>query len=471
MATSKSIPGVLEDTVKGEFAIRSAKGSRWTTVLFQPSKELAPNGDEEDEEHAEAESGFELLKVNPSLKRLVFTPRRLHSGSYSKRYAHIHTMELEGFVFEKPTTPEDVFGLLESLPVGFTRDPDFGLGLRKELCHIVVAVEDIQGINHLVISKKRPTSINGNTFVLKIAEFDQLRRAMNACHKQALKGAAEDKRNLAFNTLVHPLNPARYPERSRLQNERTIYRVLEASAKSKLSDKNQIAAVGVVTSNSAELAEHHPDVLMQLHRQIDLVNLDQLITRVGALIGKHGGESQWQRFFAANPFILSLAFGFPAVLFQQQVSVGGGKFSGVGQKIGDFIVTNVLTNNLALVEIKTPDTKLLGHTYRSGVYPPTQELSGAITQILDQRYRIQAELTQLKENSRQYNLERFSVECVVIVGTMPADVEQRKCFEMFRGALHGVSVIRSGSTGARHPTRRPGASVQPADRDRRAYEP
>jgi hypothetical protein len=159
------------------------------------------------------QAGFELFKVNPSQGRLVFTPRRLHSGTYSKRYARIHTIELEGFIFEDPRTPEDVFRLLESLPVGFTQNPDFGLRLRKDLRHIAEAIEDIQGINHLVVSKKAHTNVNKNTFVLKISEFDQLRRAMDASHNQALKVAAEDKRNLAFNTLVHPLNPTRYPER------------------------------------------------------------------------------------------------------------------------------------------------------------------------------------------------------------------------------------------------------------------
>jgi hypothetical protein len=102
---------------------------------------------------------------------------------------------------------------------------------------------------------------------------------------------------------------------------------------------------------------------------------------------------------------------------------------------------NALTNNLALNEIKTPGTKLLGHAYRSCVYPPSRELAAAITQILDQRYRFQAELAQLKENSRRLDKERFSVECVVMAGTMPVNTEERKFFEMFRGTLHGISVI------------------------------
>jgi hypothetical protein len=180
---------------------------------------------------------------------------------------------------------------------------------------------------------------------------------------------------------------------------------------------------------------------MDLHRQIELVNIEQLIMRVGDLIGKPTSEARWQRLFLDNPFILSLAFGFPVVLFQQQVSVGGGKFSGKGKKIADFIVTNELTNNLALIEIKIPATKLLGNSYRPSVYPPSRELGAAIAQILDQRYRIQVELSQLKENSRSYDIERFSVQCVVVAGTMPVDVEERKCFEMFRGTLHGVSVV------------------------------
>jgi hypothetical protein len=56
---------------------------------------------------------------------------------------------------------------------------------------------------------------------------------------------------------------------------------------------------------------------------------------------------------------------------QDQASIGGRKLSGSGEKIADFLVKNSLTNNTALFEIKTPQSKILNDKpYRAGVYTP-----------------------------------------------------------------------------------------------------
>lgn len=152
-------------------------------------------------------------------------------------------------------------------------------------------------------------------------------------------------------------------------------------------------------------------------------------------------EAQWQRLFIDNPFILSLAFGLPVVAVGDQLSVGGRTFVGTGEKIADFLVKNDLTDNLALIEIKTPETTLLGRPYRDAVFPPSTHLSGAVTQVLDQRYKLQAELNTKKANTRRYDLEAYAIRCVVIIGTMPEDPDQKKSLELFRNNLHDTLVI------------------------------
>ena len=136
-----------------------------------------------------------------------------------------------------------------------------------------------------------------------------------------------------------------------------------------------------------------------------------------------------------------LAFGFPIVKIGDQVSVGGRTLSGKGDKIADFLVKNNFTHNAALIEIKTPATKLLGKEYRDGICTPSSDLSGSINQMLDQRHKFQKEITALKDNSGVYDLESYAVSCVLIIGTIPDAKAHKKAFELFRHNSKEVLVI------------------------------
>ena len=137
-----------------------------------------------------------------------------------------------------------------------------------------------------------------------------------------------------------------------------------------------------------------------------------------------------------------MAFGYPIIKFSEQVCVGGRTFSGAGDKFADFIVKNNSTNNSALIEIKTPSTKLLGNNpYRGSVYTPSSEFSGSINQLLDQKYKFQKEIDSLKNNSRSYDLESYSVICVLIIGKPPEKIDQKKSFELFRGNSKDIEII------------------------------
>ena len=105
---------------------------------------------------------------------------------------------------------------------------------------------------------------------------------------------------------------------------------------------------------------------------------------------------------------------------------------------------NSLTNNIALVEIKTPKTPLLSNTaYRGGVFGPSKELSGAVTQALDQAHQLTTNLPTLKNNSRQWDLESYAVSCFVVAGrTPPADEPARqKSLELYRANSRSVFVV------------------------------
>jgi hypothetical protein len=101
-----------------------------------------------------------------------------------------------------------------------------------------------------------------------------------------------------------------------------------------------------------------------------------------------------------------------------------------------------MSNNIALFEIKTPQTSLLNKTaYRGGLYSPASDVVGAISQILDQKYELQKSIASIKESSRQYDIESYAVHGVLIVGRMPADPDRLKSFELFRANSKDVAVF------------------------------
>jgi len=160
---------------------------------------------------------------------------------------------------------------------------------------------------------------------------------------------------------------------------------------STLSKRDQRVAVRLVQDSIETLAESEPKMLMSLKSDIELVTLKQLIDRYQEMLKKGLSEGKWQNFFMENPFILSLAFAVPFMLVQGQAYVGGKRLNGRGGKYTDFLWASVTTGNLALIEIKRPETELLYQKpYRGDdVYGPSSDLGGAIAQVLDQRFKLQ----------------------------------------------------------------------------------
>jgi hypothetical protein len=153
-------------------------------------------------------------------------------------------------------------------------------------------------------------------------------------------------------------------------------------------------------------------------------------------------EGRWQALFNDNPFILNMAFGYPVIKVQEQASVGGRKISGTGEKITDFLIKNSMTSNTAIFEIKTPHTPILNKTpFRDGVYTPSTQLSGSINQALDQKYQFQMNIAQIKNSSRIYDIESYSVHCCLVVGTTPSEDDHVKSFELFRHNSKDVEII------------------------------
>lgn len=193
-------------------------------------------------------------------------------------------------------------------------------------------------------------------------------------------------------------------------------------------------------------------VLDQLAR-LDVQNLQQLNTLVGVTalknalvtwLGNEGNDDEkwWQGQLRANMFVLSQLFSFPIILVEQEAYVGGQTLARKQGNFLDYLVKNRLTENLALVEIKTPATRLLGQRYRPDIFSPSPDLAGAVQQVVNNRENLLKEFYGLRVRSGG-DIEAFSPPALVIAGHTDelADPTQRKSFELYRNGLRNVTVI------------------------------
>jgi hypothetical protein len=170
----------------------------------------------------------------------------------------------------------------------------------------------------------------------------------------------------------------------------------------KLSPSDADLLVSAAAGMIREVGERAPAQLLKLTEAVETVTLEAMIAHMRARIAEAHGEESWQKFLTENAFILRLAFGVPVLLFQGQATVGGRSYGGSGDKRSDFLLRAASTGNLSIIEIKTPQTELLGKKeYRGGIQAPSTELSGAVAQVLDQRWQLQRNNNQLADDYRR----------------------------------------------------------------------
>ncbi|MFN2576412.1 MAG: hypothetical protein ABR607_01845 [Pyrinomonadaceae bacterium] len=63
-----------------------------------------------------------------------------------------------------------------------------------------------------------------------------------------------------------------------------------------------------------------------------------------------------------NSFVLEQVFSWPCSIVKDKAYVGGKNVTNTGGKIVDFLLKNRLTQNAALIEIKTPTTRFSGQS-------------------------------------------------------------------------------------------------------------
>ncbi|MGC0793468.1 Shedu immune nuclease family protein [Pantoea agglomerans] len=409
-----------------------------TEVFYCPSlEELSSAGinTQSAEPYRKRIAEFNAQDSYISLSPIITLPE--HPEYLKPKYSKIETISIDASLFEAPETNEDVVACLEMhLPAGFVKDIRYGLGLTRDYRFIIGAIEKLTDSREIYINNKdTKEDADYDFFNLNIHDLNSMRRECDRITNRCRKVAQITKTRVMYN---HFANWLERPQQPLPDSNDAISKMMNL----KLSTTDKHAAMSLVAGDKTVVEQTDPVTLGQLRNDIELVSLERLIEDYKKLLEKNVREDTWQKLFNKNPFILSLTFGFPAIKISDQASVGGKKLTGDGEKITDYLIKNGVTNNLAIIEIKKPSTSLLNKTpYRDSVYSASTELTGSVTQVLDQCYRLEQNIASIKVNNRMYDIESYAIHCILIAGTLPEDEDQKKSFEIYRRNSRNVLII------------------------------
>lgn len=346
-------------------------------------------------------------------------------------------------IASSPDSEEQIKQILEDLPPTFTKDCDYGLGLAQPYRFIVEAVEDTSECTEIVISGNESTRADEETgaFYISHSDYESLRKMLNSTTELGRSAGRTVKETETYNFFADKFGlPKKALKLGRHRTRKLLTQAMHHDD-GNLSEGEQDDVINLVTQNMGSISETQPEKLVKLQSDLELVNLDNFIQAFDSRLRSSKGERDWQVFFERNPLILSLVFNLPIIMVQEQAFVGGRKLDGSGDRITDFLVKNTATDNVAIVEIKTPRTRLVGQEFRNAVYTPSLDLMSGIVQVLDQRYQLQQSIFSIKGQSRICDIETYAVECSLIIGSTPESDDKKKSFELFRRNLKDVQII------------------------------
>lgn len=159
---------------------------------------------------------------------------------------------------------------------------------------------------------------------------------------------------------------------------------------------------------------------------------------------ENSDEEFWQSFFTENPRIIAQAVPDHVLKLGHKCYVGGKSIDNQHGNIIDFLYVTHPNRNVVLVEIKTPQTRLIGAQYRTNAFSMSEELSGSIVQVLNYRDELCKNYYSLQSKSPDKQFSAHDPLCLVLAGNLAREnpnLNQRRSFELFRSSLGRVRVI------------------------------
>lgn len=201
-----------------------------------------------------------------------------------------------------------------------------------------------------------------------------------------------------------------------------------------------ITQTSSLDSLKRSLAELQDDNLQHLSTTLNIEKLQRMAALMKENLNNDSEEFWQTSIFKENQWVLAQVFACPCTIFADKAYVGGKGISNSGGNLCDFIYQNSLSQNVALIEIKTPCTEIIGNQYR-GTFSLSYELSGAVNQVLNYRDKLTKEYYTLCHQSSE-SFEVLAPKCVVIIGKMDSLSQgQMAAFENFRNSLNNLLVL------------------------------
>lgn len=177
-----------------------------------------------------------------------------------------------------------------------------------------------------------------------------------------------------------------------------------------------------------------------LNTAVNIRNLQLIKQEMEDNLGNDKEAGFWQGFFENNAWILAQLFHAPVMFFKGKKYVGGKCLNNHGGQITDYIYKNDLTDNIAIIEIKSPVKEIIASEYRQ-TYTFSKELIGAVNQLLKQRDIFNNNYHTL--NSQDENHFRAcNIEAILVYGKLEGlNNEQINAFERFRNELRSITII------------------------------
>lgn len=387
-------------------------------------------------------SGVRLIEVSPSGGHLKIYPTDTRPWSddfLGPKYSKIKSLVIAADV----EADADVDDILESLPSGFTKDYEYGLGLTRECEVLINLIEESTNCSVIEFVSAGDPEVTADKFLISFARFNALRAESKRIKDRGDLGIRRVRETHVHNDLAGALGlKPRQLSLGRLQTSKWMTKV--AAGEKPLSDEERDALLDATTANAAQIVSKAPEKMARLQRDIEVVNLEQLIASYREALDVQYNENWWQQFFEENLFALQLLFGGPTVFVDAQVPIGEGANSVKGKKIADYLLKNALTNNASLVEIKKPGTKLMKRRpYREGVYVVQAEISAAVIQVLDQALQLTRHETGTKRRTANTSWASNAPRCFVVAGlaTELDTDDKKKSFDLYREHLSGVRLV------------------------------
>lgn len=177
-----------------------------------------------------------------------------------------------------------------------------------------------------------------------------------------------------------------------------------------------------------------------LNIALNIENLRRIKAEMESNMENDGEISFWQSFFTKNAWILAQLFHAPVMFYENMKYVGGKSISNHGGQYPDLVYKNDLTDNIAIIEIKSPVKPLLGKCYRQ-TYSLSDELSGGINQLLKQKQTLYHSYANLVVDLDK-KFEANNIECILLIGSIKSLTrEQQRIFDTYRNELRSVKIV------------------------------